>query len=276
MSENRKFSVLMSVYIKENPAFLKEAVESILHQTLQPSEVVIVEDGPLTPELYQVLEELEAQSSIPIKRCPLEQNRGLGLALKYGVTQCQYDVIARMDTDDIAVEDRFEQQFKLMETENLDLLGGHIAEFIDQPDEIVSYRRVPIKHEDIIVYQRMRSAFNHMTVMFKKEMVLKAGNYEDGLYMEDDLLWLNVISAGARTGNVDQILCKVRVGAGMFERRGGLRYLKLYRQARKRMHERGQISYGEYLKSVLIQVVVALCPGFIRQFIFLKLLRKSK
>lgn len=276
MSENQKFSVLMSVYIKENPDFLKEAVESILHQTLQPSEVVIVEDGPLTPELYQVLEELEAQSSIPIKRYPLEQNRGLGLALKYGVTQCQYDVIARMDTDDIAVEDRFEQQFKLMETENLDLLGGHIAEFIDQPDEIVSYRRVPIKHEDIIVYQRMRSAFNHMTVMFKKEMVLKAGNYEDGLYMEDDLLWLNMISAGARTGNVDQILCKVRVGAGMFERRGGLRYLKLYRQARKRMYERGQISYGEYLKSVLIQVVVALCPGFVRQFIFLKLLRKNK
>lgn len=181
-----------------------------------------------------------------------------------------------MDTDDIAVEDRFEQQFELMEKENLDLLGGHIAEFIDQPDEIVSYRRVPTKHEDIIVYQRMRSAFNHMTVMFKKEMVLKAGNYEDGLYMEDDLLWLNMISAGARTGNVDQILCKVRVGAGMFERRGGLRYLKLYRQARQRMHARGQISYGEYLKSVLIQVVVALCPGFVRQFIFLKLLRKSK
>jgi len=266
----------MSVYVKENPAFLEEAVESILHQTLKPSAVVIVEDGPLTPELYQVLEKLEAQSSIPIKRCPLEQNRGLGLALQYGVLQCQYDVIARMDTDDIAVEDRFEQQFDLMEKENLDLLGGHIAEFIDQPDEIVSYRRVPIKHEDIIAYQRMRSAFNHMTVMFKREMVLKAGNYEDGLYMEDDLLWLNMISAGARTGNVDQILCKVRVGAGMFERRGGLRYLKLYRQARQRMHARGQISYGEYLKSVLIQVVVALCPGFVRQFIFLKLLRKSK
>lgn len=276
MSENRKFSVLMSVYVKENPAFLEEAVESILHQTLKPSEVVIVEDGPLTPELYQVLEKLEAQSRIPIKRCPLVQNRGLGLALQFGVLQCQYDVIARMDTDDIAVEDRFEQQFELMEKENLDLLGGHIAEFIDQPDEIVSYRRVPIKHEDIVAYQRMRSAFNHMTVMFKRKMVLKAGNYEDGLYMEDDLLWLNMISAGARTGNVDQILCKVRVGAGMFERRGGLRYLKLYRQARKRMHERGQISYGEYLKSVLIQVVVALCPGFIRQFIFLKLLRKSK
>ena len=112
--------------------------------------------------------------------------------------------------------------------------------------------------------------------MFKKDMVLKAGNYEDGLYMEDDLLWLNMIAAGAKTGNLAQILCKVRVGAGMFERRGGLRYLKLYRQARQRMLKRGQISYMEYAKSVAIQAIVALCPGFVRQFIFVKLLRKNK
>ena len=276
MSEKQKISVLMSVYIKENPTFLKDAIESVQNQTLKPSELVLVEDGPLTPELYQVLEQLEAESEIPVKRCPLEENQGLGLALRQGVLQCQYDIIARMDTDDIAVPDRFEKQVQLMEKDKLDLLGGHIAEFIDNPDEIVSYRRVPTQHADIVAYQRMRSAFNHMTVMFKKDMVLKAGNYEDGLYMEDDLLWLNMIAAGAKTGNLDQILCKVRVGAGMFERRGGLRYLKLYRQARQHMLKRGQISYMEYAKSVAIQMIVALCPGFVRQFIFMKLLRKSK
>ena len=266
----------MSVYVKENPTFLRDAINSIQNQTLKPSELVLVEDGPLTPELYQVLDQVEAESDIPVKRYPLEQNQGLGLALRYGVLQCQYDIIARMDTDDIAVPDRFEKQLQLMEKDNLDLLGGHIAEFIDNPDEIVSYRRVPTQHTEIVFYQRMRSAFNHMTVMFKKDMVLKAGNYEDGLYMEDDLLWLNMIAAGARTGNIDQILCRVRVGAGMFERRGGLRYLNLYRQARQRMLERNQISYIEYAKSVGIQAVVALCPGFVRQFIFVKLLRKSK
>ena len=211
MSEKQKISVLMSVYVKENPTFLRDAIKSVQNQTLKPSELVLVEDGPLTPELYQVLDEVEAQSDIPVKRCPLEENQGLGLALRYGVLQCQYDIIARMDTDDIAVADRFEKQVQLMEEENLDLLGGHIAEFIDNPDEIVSYRRVPTQHADIVAYQRMRSAFNHMTVMFKKDMVLKAGNYEDGLYMEDDLLWLNMIAAGAKTGNLDQILCKVRV-----------------------------------------------------------------
>ena len=83
-----------------------------------------------------MLDEVEAQSEIPVKRCPLEQNQGLGLALRYGVLQCQYDIIARMDTDDLAVPDRFEKQLQLMEKEDLDLLGGHIAEFIDNPDEM--------------------------------------------------------------------------------------------------------------------------------------------
>ena len=194
MLEKQKISVLMSVYVKENPTFLRDAINSIQNQTLKPSELVLVEDGPLTPELYQVLDQLEAESDIPVKRYPLEQNQGLGLASSTGVFwQCQYDIIARMDTDDIAVPDRFEKQVQLMEKENLDLLGGHIAEFIDNPDEMFLNRRVPTQHADIVAYQRMRSAFNHMTVMFKKDMVLKAGNYEDGLYMEDDLLWLNMI-----------------------------------------------------------------------------------
>ena len=114
----------MSVYVKENPIFLRDAIKSIQNQTLKPSELVLVEDGPLTPELYQVLDQVEAESDIPVKRYPLEQNQGLGLALRYGVLQCQYDIIARMDTDDIAVPDRFEKQVQLMEKDNLDLLGA--------------------------------------------------------------------------------------------------------------------------------------------------------
>ena len=129
--KSKKISVLMSVYIKENPTFLKDAIESVQNQTLKPSELVLVEDGPLTPELYQVLDQLEAESDIPVKRYPLEQNQGLGLALRQGVLQCQYDIIARMDTDDIAVPDRFEKQVQLMEKDKPStLLGGHIAEFI--------------------------------------------------------------------------------------------------------------------------------------------------
>lgn len=82
MPEKQKISVLMSVYVKENPTFLRDAIKSVQNQTLKPSELVLVEDGPLTPELYQVLEEVEAQSDIPVKRCPLEPRFRLGSSIR--------------------------------------------------------------------------------------------------------------------------------------------------------------------------------------------------
>lgn len=276
MTTNDGISVLMSVYHKEQPEFLEIAVRSMVEQTRTPDEIVIVEDGPLTPDLYDMLSFLEERYPKLIKRYPLELNQGLGLALKYGVERCQYALIARMDSDDISVERRLEiQENTFKDNPNLDMVGGHISEFIDDYTQPISVRKVPLSHDDIVRYQRMRSAFNHMTVMFKKAAVLNAGNYEDGLYMEDDLLWANMISSGANLVNIDEVLCYVRVGNGMFERRGGLRYLTLYQKARKLMYQRGQINYREYLYGGFIQSVVSIVPSKLRQLIFMKLLRKN-
>lgn len=268
-------SVLFSVYKKENAEYLREAVCSIVKQTRPVDEIVIVEDGPLTETLYAELNYLQEKYGRIIKRYPLKANVGLGLALKYGVERCSNELIARMDTDDIAVPNRIEVQEKsFLEQPFLDIVGGHIEEFDTDPEKPHSKRLVPLKHADIVKYQKMRSAFNHMTVMFKKSAVLKAGNYEDGLYMEDDLLWHNMLSTGAKTKNLDMILCKVRVGNGMYERRGGLDYFEYYKDARKKMLDRKQISYKDYSLSLAIQLGVASVPNNTREFIFKKLLRR--
>lgn len=270
-----KISALYSVYKNENPVFLNEAIMSMINQTRKVDEIVIIEDGPLTDELYNILSKLEAEFPKLIKRYPLSENKGLGLALKYGVEKCRYELIARMDTDDISIEDRIRlQENEFIYDKELDIVGGHIAEFDENPEECHSTRKVPLIHDDIVKYQKLRSAFNHVTVMFKKDAVIKAGNYEDGIYMEDDLLWHNMIATGAKTKNLDIVLCKVRVGSGMYERRGGNTYLKLYASARKIMLERKQISYFDYVYSIMIQVIVAIVPVGIRKFIFQKLLRK--
>lgn len=275
MSTKYNMSVLISVYKNEDPKFLREAVLSMIDQTRKADEIVIVEDGPLTDDLYNVLLELELEQPNLIKRYPLEKNVGLGLALKYGVEKCNCELIARMDTDDISVHDRLELQEKeFLLDEELDIVGGHIEEFDTDPDKPHSKREVPLRHEEIVKYQKMRSAFNHVTVMFKKSAVLKAGNYEDGLYMEDDLLWHNMLSTGAKTKNLDMVLCKVRVGSGMYDRRGGNGYLKLYSAARKVMLDRKQISYFDYIYSIIIQFIVSIVPVGLRKFIFQKLLRK--
>ena len=264
----RDVSVLISVYAKEQPEYLEAAVMSMINQTLMAKEIVIVRDGTLTRELENTLILLQNKYPI-IKLFGYEKNRGLGLALKYGVEKCQCDLIARMDTDDISVPDRLELQVTAFEEEpTLDIVGGQIDEFEKDPKIVSGSRRVPLEHNDIVKYQRRRSALNHVTVMFKKESVLKAGNYEHAPLMEDDALWLNMISAGCKMRNLSQVLAHVRVGAGMVSRRGGMSYFRHYEKARKKALSRNQIGTVDYGVTVLVQLIVCLLPSSLRRAVF--------
>lgn len=270
-------SVLMSVYIKEKPEYLRECFESLLKQTVQADEWVVVEDGPLTEELYSVLDEYEKKYETLIKRVPLSENIGLGLALKEGVVNCSNEIIARMDTDDICVPERFEKQLReFQQDKDLDICGSYIIEFEGDVTNVLSERKVPLTNEEIIAYQKRRSAYNHMTVMFKKSSVLKAGNYEHAPLMEDDMLWTRMILSGAKGKNIAEPLVYARTGLAMIERRGGYAYFKKYKASRKKVYKLGLASYGDYMYTLGVQFVVALMPKKIRKWIFIKLLRKQQ
>ena len=196
------------------------------------------------------------------------------MALADGIPACTYELIARMDTDDIAREDRFEKQLNVfMMNPELDICGSHIIEFEGNINNILSRRRVPIEHEEISEYQKQRSAFNHVTVMYKKSSVMRAGNYEDCPLMEDDMLWIRMLISGAKCINIDDYLVYVRTGYAMIERRGGWEYFKRYKSGRKKILETGYISEWDYYKSLMAQLLVALVPKKIRLLIFTKLLR---
>ena len=225
--EYPKFSVLMSLYIKEKAEYFDECMQSMLNQTVLPAEIVIVFDGPISDELRKTVERYRTENPGWIKTVENEKNKGLGLALADGVPACTYELIARMDTDDIARADRFEKQLEMfMNDSELDICGSHIIEFEGQIDNILSKRDVPIKHKEIAEYQKQRSAFNHMTVMYKKSTVLRAGNYEHCPLMEDDMMWIRMLIAGAKCANVDDYLVYARTGYEMIERRGGWSYYK--------------------------------------------------
>ncbi len=268
-----KFSVLMSLYMKEKPEYARQCFESLLRQTVKADEWLIVEDGPLTEDLYALLNEYEKKYPGLIKRVPLKENQGLGLALRAGVPACTYDLIARMDTDDIAREDRFEKQTKCFDNDpEIDICGSQIDEFETTPDEIVAHRTVPVTHDEIVKYQKKRDAFNHMSVMYKKSAVMKAGNYESCPLMEDTYLWVRMIQSGARCMNIDEPLVFARIGHDMYERRGGWSYFKKYRTGRKMVKKTGFISAWDYHKTIIIQFIVAMMPGKLRGFVFKKLL----
>ena len=269
------FSVLMSVYRKESPEFLREALDSVFDQTAVPAEVVLVEDGPLTDELHALLDDY-GNSHPELKRVPLPENRGLGLALQEGILHCSNELVARMDTDDISVATRFERQLAEFEKNpGIDICGSHIKEFEETPDHIVAERRVPLTHDDCKRYQRRRDAFNHVSVMFRKSAVLKAGNYQHCPLMEDTLLWANMFKTGATAMNIDDYLVLVRIGKDMYERRGGMAYFKKYRKARRVIYQTGFISWWDYAYTIVIQFVVAIMPNSLRGFVFKKILHKQ-
>ena len=269
------FSVLMSLYIKERTEYARACFESLLKQTVLADEWVIVEDGPLTEEMYVLLNEYESRYPGLIKRVPLKENQGLGKALREGVLHCTYELIARMDTDDIAREDRFERQLALFENNpDLDICGSHIKEFDRDISNILSVRKVPIEENAILKYQKRRDSFNHMTVMYKKSAVLKAGNYQEALLMEDSLLWVNMMCAGAKCANVDDYLVYARTGNAMIDRRGGWAYFKKYKSGRERIYKTGYISWWDYIETLFVQLIVSLMPNQMRRFVFERMLRE--
>lgn len=268
-------SVLMSVYFKEKAEYVEQCFESLLKQTIPAKEWVVVEDGPLNEDLYKILDEYEKKYPGLIKRVPLEQNQGLGLALREGIQHCTYEIVARMDTDDICVPERFEKQIKeFLKDEELDICGSNIIEFEGDVTNELSRRNVPLTNEEIKEYQRRRSAFNHMTVMYKKSSVIKAGNYEHAPLMEDDMLWTRMILSGAKGMNIDEYLVYARTGLAMIERRGGFSYYKKYKASRKKVYQLGLATYSDYIYTLAVQFVVALMPKSVRKFVFIKMLRK--
>ena len=273
---NTKFSVLVSVYRGERHDFFEQCLESIFLNTVLPTEVVIVEDGPLTKELYSVIEKYSVMHSDKIKRLPLENNVGLGNALKIGLEACKYNIVARMDTDDICINNRFQVQLNEFNKDNqLVILGSCIEEFDETPKCITGTRKVPLTHLEILKFAKKRNPFNHMTVMFKKDKVLEVGNYRKVLDIgyEDYDLWIRLLIKGYKGKNLEEPVVKVRTGNAMIKRRGDKKRLKTALYFRKYMKEVGFINNVEYISYCLYTIIFAYSPGIIKKIMYKCILR---
>lgn len=272
-----KFSIVLAVYKNDSPIFLDHALASITTtQTRQPDEIIIVIDGPIGKDLHSVINQYYNSKSNLYKIITLPENRGLGNALKIGVKEAKYSIIARMDADDISLPDRFKKQVEYIEAHpDCDLLGGQITEFIGTETNIVGRREVPCTKKEIYRWLKKRCPFNHMTVMFKRSSVLAAGNYMDWHYNEDYYLWIRMAEIGCKFANLPDTLVNVRVGKDMYARRGGWRYFKSEKGIQDYMYKRNLISLPRYIFNVFVRFgVQVVMPNSIRAFIFQKLFRK--
>lgn len=260
------FSVLLSVYKAEKPEFLQQAIESIYHeQTLKPSQVVIVKDGPLPEQLEQVLERYKTDLQATLTIVSLAKNVGLGAALNAGLAHCRYELVARMDTDDIAMPDRFAIQVKFMQQNpNIIACSGVIEEWDSAFTEQLGCRKLPQEHSDIVKFAKSRSPLNHPAAMFRKAAVVEVGGYPPLRKAQDYALWSLLIVNGAQLANLPNVLLKMRSGDEMMGRRG-LDYFKHEYQLLQFQKEIGFLSYSEYIKNVVTKGLLRVSPLFIKR-----------
>lgn len=275
MSE--RFSFLVSLYGREDPDYLGQALASMVEQTVLPDEIVLVLDGPIPAGLSEILSEFAQSNPGLLKTVPLAHNVGLGQALAVGMTECKNDLVARMDTDDIAMPARMEKTLAAFAADpDLALVGTQVLEFVDDVNKPMSATDLPTSHEEIVAFSKRRCPMRHPSITFRKQAVLAAGNYRGGyLYFEDWDVLNRMFAQGAKSQNLDEVLLAVRVSPDFYGRRGGLGYLRHMMRFKREQLRCGYFSSGEFVVSAVPHAVVCVLPNKVRAFIYKKLLRKK-
>lgn len=272
------FSVFICVYKNDNPSHFKAAIESVVNQTLLPSELVLVVDGWIPSLIENIINEEIAlcnKVGIDFRQIRLEKNCGHGEARRIALENCSYSHVAVMDADDISEPYRFEKQIDFFCTHpDISIVGGNIVEFLSQPNPIdtsitVGTRTVPIIDDEIKLYSKKRCPMNHVTTMYKKDVILSAGGYIDWFCEEDYYLWIRLILHNCKFANLPIDLVKVRVNKDMYDRRGGIKYFISEARLQRYMLNNGLIGPFRFcvncIERFILQVIF---PSHIRGLIY--------
>lgn len=272
-----EYSVLMSVYQKEQPDYLRQSMQSIYGQTMPTDDFVLVCDGPLTPELDKTITEMQKLFGGRLHILRLSENQGLGRALNAGIKACRHEFVARMDSDDISRPDRCERQLKVFaDHPELSLVSGTVEEFSDSIEHVYASRCVPAHQDEILAFAKQRNPFNHPCIMYRKSHVEAAGGYQDFFLLEDYYLWIRMLQQGMQGQNIQEPLLWMRGGSAMYKRRGGWKYVKSQYALLRYMHATGFINLPAFLLSAFMRIVAAVAPNALRALLFQRMMRTNQ
>ena len=269
------YSVCMSVYKNDKPADFLVAVSSIYRQTVKPSDIVLVVDGPIGEELKETISKLQGEIDV-LNVIWLPTNQGHAIARQTGLLAAKNELVAVMDADDVSLPTRFEKQLKTFEEHSdVTVVGGFIHEFIGKTKNVVGKRIVPEHDTEIKEYMKSRCPMNLVTVMMRKSHLEKVGGYIDWYCEEDYYLWIRLAMAGYKFYNIQENLVDVRVGEEMYQRRGGWKYFKSEASLQRYMWKHDMIGVGRYLYNVAIRFAVQVAmPNSVRGWFFRTFARK--
>ncbi len=269
-----EFSVLVSLYAKDNLKWFKEALDSVLEQTALPAEVLIAIDGPLPLGTKQFVLDYAAKHPL-VKNIFLPVNRGRGVALKEALPMCACELVALMDADDINRKTRFETLLKCFEADSdLAVLGGQVQEVDAFTLKPLKKKTVPCSDAELKEYVKMRSPINQNTVMFKKSAVIAAGSYRAYHLFEDYDLWARMAAKGLKMGNTPEVLVDMRIDEKLFKRRGGWKYFKSNFAMQKQLLNLKLIGLPVCIFNICVRFTVqVLMPNSLRKAFYNRVLR---
>lgn len=255
----------MSVYGEESPIYMEQCLKSLIDQTRKSNEVIIVEDGALTLALHEAIEKYKDPLHIKSVKIPI--NKGLAEALNEGLKYCSGDIVLRMDSDDIALPNRFERQIRYMtDNPNISVSSAYIEE-IDDKQNVVGKRVLPIEHEEIIKFAKSRNPISHPCSVFRKKDVLSVGGYPLFRKSQDYALWSLMLVSGYKFGNINEVLLKMRTGTGFLQRRGS-EYLKYEMELLRYQRRIGFLNYYDYFLNIVSRSILRLSPDFIKNLLY--------
>ncbi len=270
----QKYSVLMTVYKKDNPEYFALSLKSMVEQTYPADEIILVKDGAVTAKLQNIIDNYE-RAGVPIHQVQLKKNQGLGLALNEGIKHCKNELIARMDSDDYSLPIRCELQVKEFEKNpELDIIGCPVDEFVGTIDNVVASRNVPLTNEKIYKFAKKRDPFNHPTVMYRKSAVEKVGCYSDYRKNQDTDLWIKMLKNNAVCMNLSAHVFRFRFDKETYQKRKLWVNTKILIEIRYKAWKSGFNSFFEFVEVASVQLGMYILPVGFQKFVYKKILRR--
>lgn len=205
-------TVAIPYYERADPGEFRQSIASVLHQTVMPARVLLVQDGAVPPAVRAVADAALAQHSDRV--CLIELDRvGLVGALNESIRRTSTRFYARMDADDVSLPSRFESQLEYLRAHpEVAVVGSWTREF-STASGTIHERRYPETAAEIGEWMHYRNPLSHPTVMFRTRVVREVGMYAKGFPLAEDLeLWIRLHRAGLVLANVPEVLLEFRAG----------------------------------------------------------------
>ena len=269
------YSVLMSVYKKDNADFFKTSLDSIINQTHRPSEIVLVQDGPIPSSLEHLINNYRKDNPTLIRYFSFESNQGLGKVLAFGIEKCSFKYIARMDADDYCKPERCQKELEyLLNHPEIEVVGTNVEEFMDDINNVVAHVVLPETHDDIYSFAKKRNPIRHPSLMFTKDAILRCGNYRPLRFSQDYCIIVQLMMAGSKAYNIQEPLTYMRVTKDFYKRRSGKKYFMINYNLNKWFKEQGFYSFSDFWVRTSCQFVSCFMPNSLRELLYNKMLRK--